>query len=299
MRKVMKAAIALAIMLGNVHPARGALGLAARFGDVILENAEIGRTYNLRETLHLPFAIENRSDIEVEILVEFLIPAKKRLSPEYEAIPDPSWFRAIPERMKIGAKSLGFFDLLLTIPNDQQLKGKHYQAIVKARMAGVGLFALAIENKIRFSIGPGPETLKEEKNQKAMQQLDFDITPQAIYIREVPLGKRYDVKRETRKSIRVANYAPNDLQIQLSSVEWNKRLYSPEGYEPIPDPGWLTFKSSELKIPDESIRQALIYLEIPDEEKYRGKKYSALIKTGLTTGFWLDAPVRVYIETEK
>ena len=43
---------------------------------------------------------------------------------------------------------------------------------------------------------------------------------------------------------------------------------------------------------------AKMIVTIPDEPKYRGKKYAGLIRSSLAKGFWLDSTVRVLITTE-
>lgn len=288
------------LVLSIAFPTQGwALGLAARFGEVVVENAQIGKTYNLRETLKIPVGIENRSTGEVEVVVEFEPPVPTAVRKGYEAIPDPTWLKALPENLRIGPKSQGFFDLLLTIPDDEKLNGRHFHAVVKARTINTGLMGVAIENSLRFSVGPGPDALKEEKRQKAMSRLDFDVSPKTIYVTDVPVGTKFDVKQNQNKVIRIANYAVDPLSVQLTSEEWNMKIYKPEGYEPIPDPKWIKFKVTEQKIESEQIGTFPFVIEIPNKPEYRGKSYAALIRTGLTTGFWLDAPVTVFISTKE
>jgi hypothetical protein len=295
--KTTRMALAAAVLAAAGAPAGATIGLAARFGDVILENADVGRTYNLRESVKVPFGIENRGDEETEIVVEFLPPRKQDLSAGYEPIPDPSWFKALPAKMVIGPRSIGFFDLLMTVPDDPKLKGRHFQAVVKGRMTG-GFLALAVENKIRFSIGPGPAALEAEKKKKAMQKLDFDVNPQSVYVTAVPLGVEFDVKKEQGKALRVANYDAAPLALSFSAAAWDSREQPPEGYEPIPDPSWLTFRSAKVKVAGGAIGQVQLVLKIPNNDKHRGKKYAVLVKTGLEAGFWLDAPVKVFVETQ-
>jgi hypothetical protein len=273
------------------------IGLGARFGDVILEGAQTGRTYNLREAAHVPFGIENKGDAETEVVIDFSAPGQYGLAKDYEPIPDPSWFKSIPARMRIGPKSVGFFDLLLTIPDDPKLVGKHFQAVVKARMDGTELLAVAIENRVRISIGPGPDSLKAEKKKKAMQQLDFDVTPQSLFIGAVPLGKKFDVRKEQKKTIRVANYANDPLSIRLSVETWDTRTPLPEGYDAIPDAAWVQLKTATIVVAGAEIGQAFLTIEVPQEEKHKGRKWAAMIRAGLTEGFWLDAPVKLLIET--
>jgi hypothetical protein len=168
---------------------------------------------------------------------------------------------------------------------------------VKAKGGG-GLFGVAVENRVRISVGsPGPENLKAEKKKKAMQQLDFDVTPQALHLIGVPVGREWDARKEARKTIRVANYAADPLQVRLSVEAWDQRFQMPEGYEALPDLSWLRLKSSTVTVAGSEIGQAQLSVKVPDDAKNKGKRWAAMIRTGLTTGFWLDAPVKVLIET--
>lgn len=286
----------IATLLSAPGLSQAKIGLAARFGDVILESAQPGRTYNLREAASVPFGIENRGDAQTEVVVEFERPPKERLAEGYEAIPDPSWLKALPDKMTLGAKAVGFFDLLLTIPDDPALTGRHFQVTVKAKGGG-GLFGVAVENRVRISIGPGPEALKAEKKKKAMQQLDFDVTPRDLYLTAVPVGKAWDARKEAKKTIRVANYAADELSIRLEVAAWDPRFQLPQGYEPIPDPGWIRLMPSTVTVGAEEIGLASLIVTVPAEEKHKGRKYALIIRSGLTAGFWLDAPVKVLIET--
>lgn len=281
------------------RPARAEIGLGARFGDVILENVQPGRTYDLREAAHVPFGVENKGDADSDVTVEFAKPPESRLAKDYEAVPDPGWFKAVPGKLRIGAHSVGYFDLLLTVPDDPALKGKHYQVIVKARLAGEGMFHLAIENRVRFSIGPGPESIQEEKKLKAMRQLDFDVTPSELYLRDVPVGKAYDARKEAKKTIRVANYAADKLEVLMAAGKWDQNYPLPEGYEPIPDGGWIQVQDSTVTVAGEAIGLAGLTVRIPDDPKWKGRRFAAMVRSGLTTGFWLDAPVKVFVETRK
>ncbi|MEK7388950.1 MAG: hypothetical protein AAB036_04565 [Elusimicrobiota bacterium] len=288
---------ALALLgLGLVEPVEAKIGLGARFGDVILEGVQPGRTYNLREAAKVPFGIENRGDAETEVIVEFARPMKAELSENYEHAPDLSWFKAMPERMRIPAKGLGFFDLIMTVPDDPKLAGRHFQVMLNARSNG-GLFGVMVTNRIRVSMGPGPNSLKAEKKTKAMQQLDFDVTPQTLYLTGVPVGRVYDSRKEAKKALRVANFAADELEVLLSLEKWDSRFTMPEGYQAIPDVSWIRMKKSTVTVGSDEIVQAGLMVEVPDKPEYKGKRWAVMVRTGLTTGFWLDAPVKVLLET--
>lgn len=293
--------VAALLALGSMAPQRAwaKVGLAARFGDVILEGAKPGRTYSLREVARVPFGVENRGDAPTDVVIEFERPGPGALAPDYEPIPDPSWFKAIPDRMSLAAKGMGFCDILVTIPDDPALIGKSYQVQVFARSVSThgSRFGVAIQNRIRLSIGPGPDSIREEKRRKAMQQLDFDVSPKDLYLTDVPVGKAWDARKEAKKSIRVANFAPDELELLLSVEKWDRRFPLPSGYEELPDPSWVKVRPSTVSVSPEEIGLASLVVDVPDKPEHRGKRWAATVKTGLTTGFWLDAPVKLFVET--
>ena len=297
-KKARAAGIALALAALGPPAAKGVVGIGARFGDVILEGIQPGNTYDLKELAHLPFGIQNYGDADMDVAVEFERPKKQSLAQNYEEIPDLSWIKANPEKIRIPSKGIGYFDLLLTVPDDPKLIGRHFQVQIEAVGTGVGLYGVASENRLRFSIGPGPESLKAEKKKKAMRQLDFDVTPHTLILTDVPVGKSWDSKKEARKTIRVANYARDPLDVLLSIEPWNQSVTMPEGYSPLPDLSWIKLKTSTVSVAADEIGQGSFVLNVPDEPKNRGQRWAVLVKTGLVGGFWLDAPVKVLVETK-
>lgn len=274
------------------------IGLGGRFGDVILEGVSPGRTYDLREATRVPFAVENKGDAETEVIVEFEKPAKSKLAKDYEAVPDPSWFKAIPERLSIPPKSVGYFNLLLTVPDDPALKGKNYQVSIRARMLGAAMLAVAVEGRLRFSMGPGLASLLAEKKKKAMQRLDFDVTPRSLYLTGVPTGRAWDSRKEAGKTIRMANYSSDPLNARIIVGPWDASTPMPEGYEMIPDPGWIGVQKSTLSVGTDEIVATALVVTVPDKPEYRGKRWVATARPELTTGFWLDVSVKLFVETK-
>lgn len=292
------AGIAALILAGFSPPGRADIGLGARFGDVILEGASPGRTYDLREAAHVPFAVENKGDAEAEVVIEFEKPATRKLAPDYEAIPDPTWLKAVPGKLSIAPKAVGYFNLLLTIPEDPKLKGRNFQVIVKARMTGTGLLAVAVEGRLRFSTGAGPESMREEARKSATQKLDFDLSPGTLYLTETPVGRAWDSKKEAKKTLRVANYSPDPLAIRLEVVKWDPSTPMPDGYEPLPEPAWVKVKVGTLTVDTDEIGTTGLVVTVPDDPKHRGKRWAALVRTQLASGFWLDATTKLFVETK-
>lgn len=293
--------VVLLLVFGAFAP-RGAeskVGLGARFGDVIVEGAKPGQSFNLREVSRVPFGVENRGDAATDVVISFERPNPDNLAKDYEPIPDPSWFKAMPERMSLAAHGMGYCDVLVTLPDDPALVGKSFQVQVWARSVSTNgsMYGTAVQGRIRISVGPGPESVKAEKKKKAMQQLDFDVTPKDLYLTGVPVGKPWDSRKEAKKSIRVANYAADKLEVVLSPDKWDRRFPLPAGFEELPDPSWLKLAKSTVTVAPDEIGQGVLIVNVPDKPENKGRHWAATVKTGLITGFWLDAPVKVFVET--
>ena len=82
--------IAAALAVLSPSGVKADIGLAAKFGDVILEGARLGHVYNLREAAHVPFGIENKGDAEMEVGIEFSRPRTGQMSKDYEEKPATS-----------------------------------------------------------------------------------------------------------------------------------------------------------------------------------------------------------------
>ncbi|MBI4055117.1 MAG: hypothetical protein HY402_03175 [Elusimicrobia bacterium] len=271
------------------------IGLGTQFFDAVIENLEIGGVYNLRELRGIPYQVKNSGDAEAEVLVEVLQPEEKELKPEYEPIPDPSWIQILPERHRMPPHSKAFSDLVITIPEDPGLAGRHFQAVLWAHTVDTGLFGAGVRSRVRFSVGAGPETLKEERRRKAMVKLNFDIWPQTLYLSRVEAGEKYDVKKKEAKSLKVTNRSDELAEFVLESVAWEKALAETlvPGYEAAADPGWLELQPKRFKVKPNSVREVKLFLRIPEE--MGEKKIGFLIEARLPIGTVVSRSHRVFV----
>lgn len=280
-----------------IQTVHATIGISTRFIDVVLEYVEVGQIYNLRQLRNVPYTVKNRSSVPMDIEIEVMIPSKDELKPNFEAIPDPTWIQIIPKKIRAEANSTVFADLILQIPDDRAYVGKHYQAKIRAYSVNTGQFSVATQGFLRFSTGPGPETLKEEKKRTAMTTLDFDITPSDLLVEGVEPGKSFNVKKENRKKLKITNRADTPLKLKFSSVGVNKSQIS-DAYEPAPNPSWLKLKQTEYTIPANTIIDIDLIIEIPKEEIHYGKKYAFQIKTDISVGIELEYYNRLYVRVK-
>lgn len=289
----------LSLILFTFVPAVYAtIGLSTRFVDVTLENVQVGVVYNLRQLRQMPYVIRNRSDIPVEVEIIVRPPTAGELTLGYEALPDPSWIKMVPNRLRIDANKDGFAEIVLQVPDDKNYVGRHYQAIFRAYTLKTGLFSASVESRFRFSTGPGPESLLKEAKEKAMMSLDFDITPPEFFVDGVEPGIKLNLKKDYQRTIKVTNRAETPLNLKFNSVNWD-HYPLPAGYEPTPDPSWLVFKSTVAKIPSDTIVSLEPIIQIPKEEQHYGKKYAFLVKTDIVLGVDLEVYNRIYVRVKE
>jgi len=269
-----------------------ALGIAMRFVDITLEKVEPGTFVNLRLSRNLPLVVINQEDTPVDIVIESVSPKAEEMKDGYEPSPDPTWVRAVPNRFHLGPKASASSDILIAIPNDPNLIGKHYEIIVwvhteqknKALSGGVHVEA-GLRSRFRLSIGTiGPAALQREKALKKLATINvnFSLSPDNLYAQDVELGKPVDLKAQKRASLKIINQSDDPVELKVSSVPQDPNVVPQSGYEYSPDPSWISLSPAQIKVPGNSIKEILLKANIPNRPENKGKKFMFLIQTTLS-----------------
>ncbi|OGR82182.1 MAG: hypothetical protein A2901_04315 [Elusimicrobia bacterium RIFCSPLOWO2_01_FULL_54_10] len=290
-----KSMIALLLCMSFPGMGNAVIGLSTRFVDVTLENVPVGRPINLRRLRNMPYTVRNRGDATIEVKADVVLPRTAEIMDGYQSIPDPTWIQVIPDRFTIPPGQTAYAELVIQIPDKPEFIGKHYQVTIWAHSMNRGLYSAGTESRLRFSSGPGPETLKEEAKQSAMMTMDFDITPPEIYVNGVEPGKKLNLNDLVQKKMKVTNRAETPIRLKFTSVPWVSGVLMPSGYEAAPDPSWLTLNPNDETIKAERINTINPILEIPAGDEHRGKRYAFLIKTDIVMGVELDLFTKVLV----
>jgi hypothetical protein len=269
------------------------LGLAMKFVDITLENVAPGASFNLRVIRNLPLVVINLDAVnEHDIVVESVLPKVEEMKENYEPIPDPSWIKIVPTRFRLGPKASASADVIVTIPDDPKLIGKHFEAILWAhtdprrQMAkGTGVLIQAgLRSRFRMSIGTmGPASLQREKKMKRLAEINtnFSISPDNLFVQNVALGKPVDLKLEKKAALRVINEADEPVKLRFDPIIPDENILPQSGYVYAPEPKWLTIRPDVITTPGTAIKEVRLTVNIPDKPEYRGQKYMFLVRTTL------------------
>ena len=272
-------------------------GISTTFGDVYIENLQIGNTYNTKELINLPLRVKNDSEYEIYLKVEVIVPSKQNLKEGFEPIPQPTWISFERSTFTIVPGGVAETNVFITIPKDKKLRGKQFQVYLhsytvprpgKALQISVGL-----ASRLLFTIAEKETTRK--KNNIGI----FQVKPDNLFLIDIPVGKKVDVWEHSSKCLTI--YNPNKVQClyKIESISLKKAdTVLRKGFEETPNPGYLTFSEKSFKVPPRSSKNIFLYLNIPDKPKTREKNFMFLVRVRQLTGrIKVKVYSRVYVMT--
>lgn len=152
MLKYIKLLIIFLILSFISCPFLEAAGLSTGFSEVSLESLEIGKTYRTKETVNLPLVVVNTGKEPVDLKIELLLPQLSELKDGYEPIPELSWIKLEKTNFKeIQPNASATTDVIISIPDDKQYRGKKYQLFIWSHTVGK-LIGIGLKSKLLLKI---------------------------------------------------------------------------------------------------------------------------------------------------
>lgn len=256
-------------------PVLGKMSLGVQFPDIVMEKLELGGVYNLRQLKGIPYIVLNRSDKALDIQVEALVPQTADLKEGYEPLPDPNWFKILPNKFRMEAGDVTPVDIILAVPKDESLVGRHFQAHLQSRSLGAEILQVGVMHTIRFSVGAmGPDALKKETQDQAeaLMSLNVDLSPQTLQAVDLPLGRPVDLHKEKGLAFKLSNLGDRAFGFKIASVPVPANMRGGLAHEPSPDPSWLKVTTPVLKVKPNRIENVKMVLNVPDAPENRGRK---------------------------
>ncbi len=271
-------ALFAAALLG-AGPAWAKIGLSTRFVEVAIDGLEPGRSHGLSDFSELEYAVLNPGERPVETLLEAERP--KRPAPPYEPIPDPSWIRFFPAALLLQPGATASAEILIVLPDDPRLSGRHFEASVWARTRGAGSVAAGVRSRLRFSVGPPPR----EQSERALRPLPCRIGPEDVYVRRAKPSHRlaFDVAGSEGEAL--------DLVVRAAPAQ-----FLPRGYRAPESLDWVAFKPSLLRVGPKG--SATLELEWSAPPELRGRRVAFAVRAETPDGRSACSPRRVFIDFE-
>ena len=274
-------AIVLSFLVLAAYNVVEAGGLSTQLGEVVIENLQIGQTYNLKELANLRLIVTNTSDYGVDLRMDVLLPDSSELRKGAEPIPDVSWVDLSQDLFKLSPNEKASSDIILSIPEHDQYLGKTYQVTIWSHTLGgkgSGMFlAYGLKTRIIFTT----DKVKASESQVVTSSdasVNFTLKPEEIFLDSVESGKIYDVDKHTGLALKITNPGEREQTFELKSLTVsNSAATLTEEYEDAPDASYLKFSENRVVIPPKGTKTVKVYLDFPPEKEYSGKKYMFVI----------------------
>jgi len=249
------------------------------YGEVLVENLQIGSQYSMTKLVNLPLIVVNQSPDSSEIKLTVVKPPKEGLKAGFEAIPDVNWVKLEAEEVTIPANGTYRTDVLIKIPDKSAYRGKKYQvnflAATKPPASGMMTIAMAVQGRMLFTTVPVKQkTVGELKT----ANIDFVFVPARIEVKDVELGKKVEIMAPEQKSTEIKNNSQEKMALNLSSLNISQTVVKLDsGYEAAPQADFLMFKEDEITIKPGATAPFKMILEIPDKPEYQGKNFEFVV----------------------
>lgn len=97
-----------------------------------------------------------------------------------------------------------------------------------------------------------------------------------VILENVPLGETYSMRKDSNFPLIVKNESPGQIKLKLE-VLIPEESEVQEGYEAIPDKGWITLEKDMFTVEPGGEAETDVVIRVPDDEEYLGRKFHVFI----------------------
>lgn len=188
-------------------------GLRCSFGEVVVDNLKIGKSYSLITLAHLPLVITNTDTQPSTVRVDALVPGDSELKQGAAAIPSASWASAQPDSFVLAPNQSRPVELMLSIPDDEALFGKKFEVIYWSHtLAQAGnLLAYGLKSRVIFTVDPARDT----SSTAPTGELGITLKPSEIVLHDAAAGHEYALEDAAHHPIEVKNVSDHRVDLEL------------------------------------------------------------------------------------
>lgn len=256
-------------------------GLSTQLGEVVIENLQVGQTYNLKQLANLRLIVTNNGDDSVALKMDIVLPDSSQLKGGAKRLPDTSWVRLSQNSFLLGPSEKASSDIMLSIPNDDRFLGQKYQVAIWSHTVNYGdkgmLIGYGLESRVIFTTDTVRAT-EGEIVKSSDASVDLALEPEAIFLDDVELGETYDLELGKGLVLSITNRSDKAQTFRLRSLKVsNSATTLTEGYEDAPDASFLRFSENEFALPPHGTKEVRVFLDFPQQAEYCGKRFMFVV----------------------
>jgi hypothetical protein len=255
-------------------------GLSTQLGEVVIENLQIGRTYNLRDLANLRLMVTNTSDFRVNLVMDVLQPDSAGLRHGALPIPEIGWVGLSKNEFILNPDGMAVSDISITIPDDREHMGKKYQFAVWSHTLGAkGGMSLAygLRSRVIFTI----DTVQVDAGRQLRSSgaaATLKLQPEEIHLDGLQIGEADVPKQQDSIIFDLINEGTVVKTVQLRSLTVENSVISlTAGFEDAPDPSFLRFQQDAVVLGPGEAKSMRAFLRFPADPEHRGKRYMFVI----------------------
>jgi len=247
---------------------------------VSLENLEVGGTYRAG------YRVTNTGDGSVNLKID-IIPADT-LKEGCEQVPDGSWVQLEWDYFVLGPGEQAITDIIVSIPDKKEYAGKKYQAQIWAHTVKAGFVGVGVCSRLVFTTREVKEPKEEisfEESERLKKVLKLSIEPDALYVKNVKPGVKYNVEKLTGGNLVLVNESDKKHILNMKVIQ----VIDSSSGQSIDDENEqirkvLHFSKRRIAIRPGQKKKVKMYLKFPDEEIYTNREYIFIICTEILSG---------------
>jgi len=264
-------------------------GLRCSFGEVVINNLKIGKTYSLMTLANLPLVLTNTDDRPSTVRVDALVPGEGELKQGAAAIPSASWASALPDSFVLAPNESRSVELKLAIPDDEALFGKKLEVVYWSHtMAQEGsLIAYGLKSRVIFGI----DVARDTSNAPPEGELAIQLSPSQITLNDASAGHTYAIQDTDRHPMTVKNASdrPVDLELKALSPQ-DANIDSQGSFDDLLAAAHVTLTPDRLTLSPGEEKSVTGTVAFPKGTSIKGKKFMCVVSAAV-----INLPVRTQI----
>ena len=265
-------------------------GLRCSFGEVVINNLKICKSYSLEKLANLPLSLTNTDDKPSTVRVDALVPGEDELRQGAQAIPSATWASARPDSFVLAPNQTQSVELTIAIPDDERLFGKKFEVVYWSHtLAQAGnMIAYGLKSRVIFTIDQARDTAGAAP---AAGELSIDFAPSQIVLEGVVRGREYRIEDSHHKPLVVRNTSARQISIELEPLSGQNSDAGPqEGYSDLLASAHLSLSPTKLSLEPGEEKAIAGTLVFPKGPSLKGKKFMCVISAAV-----MNMPVRTQI----